>query len=67
MGEYAEIAWKQSLARGTPDRSNYKGGRNPIAAHCPHCGKGIRAIAGRIEPSMKAHIKVKHPKETPNE
>lgn len=59
MGEYAEIAWQREMYRGMPDRSNYKGGRNPIAAQCPHCGKGIRPVAGSIEQSMARHIKDK--------
>jgi hypothetical protein len=34
-------------------------GRNPIAGHCPFCGKGIRAVDGNIETSMVAHVKAK--------
>ena len=61
MGEYAEYAWQREMCRGI--KSKFWDGkprpRNPIAAYCPHCGKGIRPIAGRISKSMAAHIKDK--------
>lgn len=61
MGEYAEIQLQREMRRGfrEPARPRQPG-RNAIAAHCPHCGKGIRPIAGSIDESMAAHIKAKH-------
>lgn len=61
MGEAADAAldWASRNMRDplTPRPS----GRNPVAAYCPHCGKGIRRIAGEIRESMAMHIKAKHP------
>ena len=59
MGEYAEIQMAYEMRRGSPVRSSYTGGRNAVAAHCPHCGKGIRPVAGSTVESMAAHIKAK--------
>ncbi len=60
MGEYAEIQWQQEMYRGFRDWVKPRAaGRNPVAANCPHCGKGIRPVAGSITESMAAHIKAK--------
>lgn len=60
MGEYAEIQWNHAMRRGHKDPIKPRIGRNPIEDQCPICGKGIRAIAGQIKPSMDAHMKAKH-------
>lgn len=61
MGEYAEAQWQREMFRARRDPFRIRpGGRNPIAARCPICGKGIRPIAGRTEESMAAHMKAKH-------
>ncbi len=65
MGEYAEYQLAYDMRRGIPYRPRKQEGRNPVAAHCPHCGKGIRPIGGRIEESMAAHIKAKHREDAP--
>jgi hypothetical protein len=61
MGEYAEYAWQSEMRRGfkcKPD-DGLPYPRNAVAAHCPHCGKGIRPVAGSTIESMAAHIKAK--------
>lgn len=60
MGEYAEYQWQREMFRGMKDRPRQRKGRNPIAAHCPICGKGIRPIGDQIRESMAAHMKAKH-------
>ena len=58
MGEYAEYEMARERRYGR-DPSTHDGRRNPVAALCLHCGKGIRPIAGRIEESMAQHMKSK--------
>jgi len=60
MGEYAEYQLAHEMRRGFKHRP-HSGEKSPIGGHCPHCGKPIRTIAGRIEESMAQHIKAKHP------
>ena len=61
MGEYAEYQLFHDMRSGIPD-SKHDGRRSPIGGHCPHCGKPVRTIAGRVKDSMAAHIKAKHGK-----
>ena len=60
MGEYAEYQMAYEMRRGTRHVERERTGRNPIAAHCSECGKGIRMIAGDIRESMNQHMKAKH-------
>ena len=62
MGEYAELQLRKDFLRGIP-ASKHSGEKSPIGGYCPHCGKGIRTIAGQIDESMSAHIKAKHKSE----
>ena len=61
MGEHANYQIANEMRRGS--KSKFWDGkpipRNPVADHCPHCGKGIRPVAGLIDESMAAHIKAK--------
>jgi hypothetical protein len=61
VGEYAEYALQSEMRRGSKckPRDGAAVPRNTVAAYCPHCGKGIRPIAGRTDESMAAHIKAK--------
>jgi len=61
MGDGAQAALEYA-ARNMWERSTpRKPGRNPIAARCPICHKGIRSIAGEVRESMEMHISAKHP------
>ena len=61
MGEYAEYQLAHEMRRGfkAKPRDSKPVPRNPIAAYCPNCGKGIRPIDGCMSESMAAHIKAK--------
>lgn len=60
MGDGAQMALEYA-ARNMWDRSRpRKPGRNPIAARCPICHKGIRSIAGEVRESLAMHMKAKH-------